>query len=219
MTRDVTAGYDRWAHGDQAGAFAPDSPYGGDAEAVLRAAREDGPAGVGALGLDWGDVEFGGRPMLHVRRQFYRGSLRRLKSRAGRRDLPLSAGLARAPWAARPAGADGPVFRTRNGTRYLDRNVRRILDPATVRAGVPWASFHTFRHTCASTLFDGGKNIKQVAEWLGHTDPAFTLRTYVHLMDQGLGGADFLDAAITPAAGPPAAAVEAGEPDAAEATG
>ena len=32
-------------------------------------------------------------------------------------------------------------------------------------------------------LFAGGKNVKQVQEWLGHADPAFTLRTYVHLVD------------------------------------
>ncbi|MGB7588308.1 MAG: hypothetical protein WBM00_06330, partial [Solirubrobacterales bacterium] len=37
-------------------------------------------------------------------------------------------------------------------------------------------------------LFDDGRNIKQVQEWLGHADPAFTLRTYVHLMDAGVGG-------------------------------
>ena len=42
-----------------------------------------------ALGLDWADVEFGARPRLHVRRQCYRGEVRRLKSRNGRRDLPL----------------------------------------------------------------------------------------------------------------------------------
>lgn len=39
--------------------------------------------------------------------------------------------------------------------------------------------------------------MKQVSEWLGHTDPAFTLRTYVHLMDAGLGDASFLDHAVT----------------------
>jgi hypothetical protein len=45
-------------------------------------------------------------------------------------------------------------------------------------------------------LFDAGKNIRQVADWLGHSDPASTLRTYVHLIDGGLGDADFLDAAV-----------------------
>ena len=38
--------------------------------------------------------------------------------------------------------------------------------------------------------------MKQVQEWLGHHDPAFTLTTYVHLMDEGLGSADFLDEAV-----------------------
>jgi hypothetical protein len=33
----------------------------------------------------------------------------------------------------------------------------------------------------------------QVQEWLGHADPAFTLRTYVHLLDDGRGNADFFD--------------------------
>ena len=59
-----------------------------------------------------------------------------------------------------------------------------------------WVTFHTFRHTCASMLFEAGRNVKQVAEWLGHADPAFTLRTYVHLMDAGVGDADFLDTAV-----------------------
>lgn len=38
--------------------------------------------------------------------------------------------------------------------------------------------------------------MKQVQEWLGHADPGFTLRTYVHLMDDGLGDANFLDGAV-----------------------
>jgi hypothetical protein len=62
---------------------------------------------------------------------------------------------------------------------------------------VAWVSFHTFRHTCASHLFEKGRNPKQVADWLGHADPSFTLRTYVHLMDAGVGEADFLDDAVT----------------------
>jgi hypothetical protein len=45
-------------------------------------------------------------------------------------------------------------------------------------------------------LFEQGRNVKQVAEWLGHADPAFTLRTYVHLMDDGVGDAEFFDEAV-----------------------
>lgn len=39
--------------------------------------------------------------------------------------------------------------------------------------------------------------MKQVQEWLGHADPGFTLRTYIHLLDEGLGDAAFLDDAVT----------------------
>ena len=31
---------------------------------------------------------------------------------------------------------------------------------------------------------------------LGHADPAFTLRTYVHLMDAGIGDGRFMDELI-----------------------
>jgi integrase len=40
-------------------------------------------------------------------------------------------------------------------------------------------------------LFEAGRDVKQVSAWLGHSDPAFTLRTYVHLMDAGVGA--FMD--------------------------
>ncbi|MDT4989431.1 MAG: hypothetical protein QOI74_3525, partial [Micromonosporaceae bacterium] len=34
----------------------------------------------------------------------------------------------------------------------------------------------------ASALLDAGENVKALATYLGHTDPAFTLRVYTHLM-------------------------------------
>jgi hypothetical protein len=106
-----------------------------------------------------------------------------------RRELPLSAELARQLWTTRPASGKGPIFATRTGTRLMDRNVRRVLHTATEGTSLDWVTFHTFRHTCASILFEQGKNIAQVSKWLGHADPAFTLRTYVHLLDAGLGEA------------------------------
>jgi hypothetical protein len=56
-----------------------------------------------------------------------------------------------------------------------------------------WVTFHSLRHTTASLLFAHGKNLKQVQHWLGHTSPQLTQNTYLHLMDDGLGDADFLD--------------------------
>ncbi len=94
-------------------------------------------------------------------------------------------------------GESAPVFASVTGSELHPSNVRsRVLVPAVESVGLPWVTFHTFRHTSASLLFDGGRNVKQVQEWLGHADPGFTLRTYVHLLDDGLGGADFLDDAV-----------------------
>ena len=164
-----------------------------------------------AIALTWAHVDLGTRPRVLVREQYYGGERQRLKSRHARRDIPLSAGMADRLRARRRdsyAGDAAPVFATTAGTELSRPNVAsRVLKPAAEavglvaagQAGQPaaWVSFHTFRHTCASLLFDAGRNVKQVASWLGHADPAFTLRTYVHLMDEGLGDADFLDAAVS----------------------
>jgi integrase len=150
-----------------------------------------------AFGLRWEHIDLGDEPHIKVREQFYRGKRRKLKSGAGRREIPLSAGTAaklRTHRGHTYRGPKSPVFPSGAGTELIrERFAQAVLNPAREAVGLPWVSFHAFRHTCASLLFANGKNIKQVQEWLGHADPAFTLRTYVHLMDEGLGSADFLD--------------------------
>jgi integrase len=69
------------------------------------------------------------------------------------------------------------------GTHLNAGNVyRRVLKPAAAAAGVPWAGFHTLRHTCATRLFRRGASAVQVQRWLGHATPAFTLAKYVHVL-------------------------------------
>ncbi|MFF4976322.1 tyrosine-type recombinase/integrase [Streptomyces sp. NPDC001083] len=41
---------------------------------------------------------------------------------------------------------------------------------------------HALRHFYASVLLDAGESVKAVSQYLGHTDPALTLRVYAHLM-------------------------------------
>src|SRR5881227_3586854 len=80
------------------------------------------------------------------------------------------------------------VFTSLTGTALADGNLfRRVLRPVAEEVGAPWAGFHTFRHTCASMLFRRGANAVQVQRWLGHHSPAFTLATYVHLLEDDLG--------------------------------
>jgi len=154
--------------------------------------------------LRWRDVDFGAK-RLRVRRQFYRGVVTPPKSREGTRDIPLSTATCQQLWRRR--GADDELIFTGPRGKRLDRDWcwKNVLKPAAKVAGVPWVGFHTFRHTCASILFAQGRNAKQVQMWLGHSDPGFTLRTYVHLLDDGLGGADDLDLAgwATPGATQP----------------
>lgn len=156
-----------------------------------------------AIAVTWGDVDLGTTPRVSIERQNYRGEIKRLKSAHSRRTISLSAGMVavlRERRARSYAGEAAPVFATRFGNALNARNLRRrVLEKATGPIGLEWVGFHTFRHTCASLLFAGGKDVKQVQEWLGYGDPGFTLRTYVHLSDEGLGTADFLDAVVLPA--------------------
>jgi integrase len=41
---------------------------------------------------------------------------------------------------------------------------------------------HTLRHYYASVTLADGVYIKELAEYLGHHDPAFTLRMYAHML-------------------------------------
>jgi site-specific recombinase XerC len=85
-------------------------------------------------------------------------------------------------------GDHDDVFTSGAGTPFHANNLRwRVLKPAAEEAGAPGASFHTFRHTCASMLFASGRNAVQVQRWLGHRSAAFTLVTYVHLLDGDIG--------------------------------
>ena len=146
-----------------------------------------------AIELRWKDVELSFMPRLHVRRQLRDGEAVGPKTVAGRRTIPLATGMTER-LRANEGAPDALVFTTTTGRQINRSNLwRDVLHPAAERAGVPWVSFHTFRHTCASLLFAGGKNVKQVQAWLGHADPGFTVRTYIHLMDEGVGDADFLD--------------------------
>lgn len=69
--------------------------------------------------------------------------------------------------------------------------------------------FHALRHTFASLVLSEGETITQLAAWLGHSDPAFTLRTYVHFMPKsGNRGRAALGKFLTSDSG---SVVEAGE--------
>ncbi|ETZ97925.1 tyrosine-type recombinase/integrase [Mycobacterium kansasii] len=48
---------------------------------------------------------------------------------------------------------------------------------------------HDARHSCASIMHAPGVPIAVISAWLGHADPAFTMRTYVHAQNDALKAA------------------------------
>jgi integrase len=149
-----------------------------------------------ALALQWQHVDLGRRRVL-VRRRWYRGSYAPPKSSYGKRDVPVTERMARQLWELRKqarASDEALVFPSAAGTPLDLANLRKVFAPAAKQAGVPWATFHTLRHTCATLLFLHGYNAKQVQAWLGHHAASFTLDTYVHLLADELPEATFMDA-------------------------
>ena len=50
--------------------------------------------------------------------------------------------------------------------------------------GLRHIRFHDLRHSCASLLLKQGVPMKQIQEWLGHSDISTTANIYAHLDSQ-----------------------------------
>ena len=139
-----------------------------------------------ALGLQWQDLEqTPAGPVLKIRRQFYRGKLKEYpKTEAGDRRVAvvphLSRELVRHRAASAHAGATHPIFATKYGTHISAHNIRRVLRPIVKDLALEWVTPHVFRHSLATALRDAGYDANAIARVLGHSDPSFTQRTYIH---------------------------------------
>jgi integrase len=79
----------------------------------------------------------------------------------------------------------GLVFTTPIGTPLVERRVVKVFKEALAAAGLPETiRLYDCRHTAASLLYAQGVPELQIAAILGHTDPAFTRRTYTHLFPE-----------------------------------
>jgi integrase len=96
--------------------------------------------------------------------------------------------------ASERTGPDDPVFVTSAGRPRSRTNLRKdVVEAAVSQANRLVAERglqplplgitpHKLRHTFASILVAIGKDPTYVMQQLGHTDPAFTLRVYSHVM-------------------------------------
>lgn len=90
--------------------------------------------------------------------------------------------------AASKSGAR-PIFLNRFGNRISDRSIRKVLDKYLKKSGLDHkTSPHTLRHSFATHMLDGGANLREVQELLGHKHLA-TTQIYTHLTHERLAQA------------------------------
>ena len=166
-------------------------------------------------GLMWQDVQEDG---LHVERinmtikdlqeDGYVNVTTPPKTKAGKRIIPLTQQAralleeqrgvhlrerlkAGSAWATDDTGKPSSyIFANRIGhpadRHNLNRAFRGILD----KIGLPGRGVHTLRHTFATNWVQQNSNVQDLSRILGHTDTAFTYKTYCHAdrrsMNQGM---------------------------------
>lgn len=73
------------------------------------------------------------------------------------------------------------VFKWPDGRPFSPDYVTHHFSALLRKHGLPPIRFHELRHTCASLLLSQGMTLKDVQEWLGHSDIKMTANVYGHL--------------------------------------
>ena len=59
--------------------------------------------------------------------------------------------------------------------------ITRYFPEFLKKHGLRKIRFHDLRHSCASLLYSNGVNLRDIQEWLGHSDISTTSNIYTHL--------------------------------------
>ena len=93
---------------------------------------------------------------------------------------------------------DGYVFVDAMGNLFNPRNVSKNFAALLERNNLRHIRFHDLRHSCASLLLANDVPMKQIQEWLGHSDIGTTANIYSHLDYQSkVNSANIMDNILT----------------------
>lgn len=141
-----------------------------------------------ARGLEWSNLLDGSIRVLNAVDKYNMRDT--VKTAAGIRFVPIGPFLSNTLDAWRPDRAEPGdlIFPSGVGTPIQYNNINnRHFHLLLIACGIlredghPAFRIHDLRHFAVSLWIDEGAHVNQVAEWVGHEDPAFTLRLYAHL--------------------------------------
>lgn len=120
--------------------------------------------------LQWPDFSLA-RQTIHIRHS---------KTNAGERYVPLTRLALQILLSEPKKKSDLYIFHNKIGNPINDTNLRRLYIRLRKETGIQDITNHVFRHTFATRAVEDDMNIKALSMILGHTDVAFTMRTYAH---------------------------------------
>ena len=93
---------------------------------------------------------------------------------------------------------DGYVFVDPMGKLYVPDEVSDHFRTLLKQKGLRHIRFHDLRHSCASLLLANGVPMKQIQEWLGHSDMGTTANIYSHLdFNSKISSANVMDGVLS----------------------
>ena len=148
------------------------------------------------LGLQWDSIDFEGKTMVikHTVSKVTRAVEKdKTKNKSSHRSFPLTEEALSIFMDAKKAeekyrkafGAEyqsnNYVFKWPDGHTYSPDYISHRFNDLLKKHNLPHIRFHELRHSCASMLIAMGFTLKDVQEWLGHSDVKMTANIYAHL--------------------------------------
>ena len=148
------------------------------------------------LGLQWDSIDFEGKTMTirhTVSKVTEVVAKDKTKNASSRRTFPLTSEALEIFTIAkcqevqnriafgREYQENNYVFKWPDGHTYSPDYISERFRNLLKKHNLPHIRFHELRHSCASMLLAMGWNLKDVQEWLGHSDIKMTANIYSHL--------------------------------------